>query len=365
MLMQPAHRLALERFRGDGARLLLTGNALHADLGPDEAGSGVFGWLLSMTAQQLGFPVPEGGAGMITRALTRRLAQFGGRVDTGRPVAQVLIRDGRALGIRDQAGATIRARRAVLADVAAPLLYRELVGPAELPSRLVSDLDRFEWDDATLKVNWALRAPIPWRAPEVRQAGTVHLSADLKGLRTFSWQLAGGELPSDPYLILGQMTTSDPGRSPAGTESAWAYTHVPRDVRWTASLLSLLVERIEAVIERHAPGFGESIIARHVQGPDDLQKMDESLVEGAINGGTSALYQQLVFRPVPGLARADTPIDRLFLAGASAHPGGAVHGAPGANAARAALAASGRAGPLYRGLVRAAHRSLYSPAAGH
>jgi phytoene dehydrogenase-like protein len=363
MLMQPAHRLVLEHFRGDGARLLLTGNALHADLGPDEAGSGVFGWLLSMTAQELGFPVPEGGAGMITRALTQRLAEFGGRVDTWRPVAQVLIRDGRAIGVRDEAGDTIRARRAVLADVAAPLLYRDLVGLSELPRRMVADLERFEWDDATIKVNWALRAPIPWSAPEARQAGTVHLSADLKGLRAFSWRLASGEVPSDPYLILGQMTTSDPSRSPAGTESAWAYTHVPRDVRWTPPLLSTVVERIEAVIERHAPGFGQLIMARHVQGPGDLQEMDGSLNQGAINAGTSALYQQMVFRPIPGLARADTPIDRLFLAGASAHPGGAVHGAPGANAARAALAANGRAGPLYRAAMRSAHRSLYPPLA--
>jgi phytoene dehydrogenase-like protein len=117
---------------------------------------------------------------------------------------------------------------------------------------------------------------------------------------------------------------------------------------------------MEAAVERNAPGFRELITARHVQGPLDLEDQDASLVQGAINGGTAGIHQQFFFRPVPGLGRADTPLDRLFLAGSSAHPGGAVHGAAGANAARAALAASGFTGPLYRAAIGAAQRALYS-----
>jgi phytoene dehydrogenase-like protein len=359
MVTQPAHRFAHEQFRGDGARLLVAGNAMHSDLGPDEAGSAVFGWLLSMTAQELGFPVPQGGAGMITAALVRRLLERGGRIDCGRRISRVLLRGSRAIGVRDGDGAPVLARRAVLADVAAPLLYRELLGEDELPPRFVADLDRFEWDDATVKVNWALRAPIPWTAPGVHGAGTVHLGTDLTGLRTFAFDIAVGRVPRQPFLLLGQMSTTDPSRSPAGTESAWAYTHVPRGLRWDSEALAEQVRRMEAVVERNAPGFASLIAARAVQGPLDLQRQDESLVQGAINGGTAAMHQQLFFRPTPGLGRADTPIERLFLAGASAHPGGAVHGAPGANAARAALAANGRAGFAYRAVVGAAQRRLY------
>jgi phytoene dehydrogenase-like protein len=116
---------------------------------------------------------------------------------------------------------------------------------------------------------------------------------------------------------------------------------------------------MQQVVEDHAPGFGARVLARAVAGPADLQGRDGNLVDGAITAGTSAVHQQLVFRPVPGLGRADTPVPGLFLAGASAHPGGAVHGGPGANAARAALAASGATGVLYRGAVRFAHRRLY------
>lgn len=359
MTAQSAHRFVMERFAGEGARLLLAGNAMHTDLGPDEAGSAVFGWLLSMAAQDVGFPVPEGGAGMITDALVRRLSERGGQIDCNRRVEKVLLRGRRAVGIRDAAGDPVLSRRAVLADVAAPILYRELVGEDALPARFVQDLNNFEWDDATIKVNWALREPIPWTARGVYGAGTVHLGTDLAGLRTFAAELAAGRIPKQPFLLLGQMTTADPCRSPAGTESAWAYTHVPRGLCWDRDTACRHVERMEAVVENNAPGFGDLIITRDVQAPLDLQDHDSNLVEGAINGGTAAMHQQFFFRPVPGLARADTPVDRLFLAGSSAHPGGAVHGAAGANAARAALAASGFTGPAYRALIRTAHNAIY------
>jgi phytoene dehydrogenase-like protein len=156
------------------------------------------------------------------------------------------------------------------------------------------------------------------------------------------------------------MTTADPSRSPAGTESVWAYTHVPHREDRTAESVQAVVDRMEDVIDKHAPGFRDLIVGRYVQGPADLERENPSLVDGAINAGTSALHQELVLRPVPGLARADTPVDRLYLSGASAHPGGGLHGACGANAARAALARD-RAGTgrVYAGGVRLAHRAVY------
>ncbi|WP_085916743.1 MULTISPECIES: phytoene desaturase family protein [Pseudonocardia] len=359
-LMQPVRAFAEERFGGDGARLLLFGNALHTDLGPDIAGSAAFGWLLSMLGQDVGFPVPEGGAGMITAALMDRLVHRGGRVSCGRGVREVLVRGGRAVGVRDEQGGPITARRAVLAAVAAPVLYRDLVGEEHLPPRFVTDLDRFSWDFSTVKLDWALSGPIPWTAGEVAGAGTVHLGADLDGMRRYTADLGAGRVPEDRFLLLGQMTTADPTRSPPGTESAWAYTHIPRGLGWTRDEVLGYARRIEDTVERNAPGFRDLIRARAVSGPADLQARDPSLVDGAIGGGTQAVHQQLFFRPVPGLGRADTPVDRLFLAGASAHPGGAVHGGPGANAARAALAADGITGGLYRGLVRRLHRRIYA-----
>ncbi|MCP2164125.1 phytoene desaturase family protein [Goodfellowiella coeruleoviolacea] len=353
-------RLGEERFAGAGARLLYAGNALHTDLGPDVAGSAAFGWLLAMLAQDVGFPVPEGGADQITGALLRRLTARGGRVECGRRVSEVLVAGGRALGVRDAAGQPVRARHAVLADVPAPALYRELVAAHHLPARLLADLDGFQWDNSTIKVDWALSTPIPWLDERVGRSAVVHLGTDLDGLSTFSAELTNKTVPRDPFVILGQMTTSDPSRSPEGTEVVWAYTHVPRGIRWSGDDLRRAADRLEQVIQRHAPGFTDRVLARSVQGPADLEGHNRSLVEGAINAGTAAIHQQLVLRPVPGLGRADTPVDRLFLASASAHPGGGVHGACGANAARAALARAGLGGAAYAAAVRAAHRLIYS-----
>jgi phytoene dehydrogenase-like protein len=356
MLTLPARRLGEELFAGDGARILLAGNAMHTDLGPDQSGSGVFGWLLTMLGQELGFPVPEGGAGRLTDALVARLVARGGRVECGRRVTRVLINGGRALGVRDAGGEPVRARLGVLADVPAPALYRDLVGAEALPARLVRDLDHFEWDDATIKVDWSLSGPIPWHVPEVGAAGTVHLGADLDGLAGIGTDLACGRVPGTPFLLLGQLAAADPTRSPAGTETVWAYTHVPRGGRWDADRLRRHADLIEQTIEKHAGGFRSRIQGRAISGPAELEAHNASLVEGAIDAGTAALHQQLIFRPVPGLGRADTPIGRLFLASASAHPGGGVHGAPGANAARAALASTRYP---YRVAMRAINRLVY------
>lgn len=359
LAMLPVRRYVEERFRGDGAALLFAGNALHTDLGPDQAGSAVFGWLLAMLGQSAGFPVPVGGAGRVVEALLARLRARGGRVECGRPVTSVLHARGRAVGVADARGGTVRARRAVLADVSAPLLYERLVGHRHLPDRLVADLAAFQWDHATVKVDWALDRPVPWTAGGARRAGTVHLGGDLDGLTDYSTALATGRLPDEPFTLLGQMTLSDPSRSPAGTETVWAYTHVPQSLATDKDACRRQAERMEALVERHAPGFRASIRARHVALPGDLEAHDPSLLGGAINAGTAAPHQSLVFRPVPGLGRPDTPIDRLYLAGASAHPGGGVHGVPGLNAARAALTRNGPAGPAYAAAIRALHKRLY------
>ena len=350
----PVRRLGEERFAGDGARLLLTGNAMHGDVPPDGAGSGIFGWLLAMLGQDVGFPVPRGGAQRLADALVRRFEAGGGLLRTSAPVEGIEVSGGRAVGVRLADGSGVRARRAVLADVSAPVLYRELVGLQHLPERLGRDLDRFHWDNPTVKVNWALDRPVPWRSVDTRSAGTVHLGVDLDGFVDFAADLSVRRVPKEPFVLFGQMTTSDATRSPAGTESAWAYTHVPQGPEWTPERVAEQVASVEAAVETVAPGFGATIVGRNVQSPDDLERADANLVGGAVNGGTASVHQQLFLRPTPGTGRPETPLEGLFLASASAHPGGGVHGACGWNAARSALSASGRLGPARRSLVRTA-----------
>jgi phytoene dehydrogenase-like protein len=285
--------------------------------------------------------VPEGGAGRLTDALVRRLAARGGRLCCDTAVARVLVRDGHAVGVSTTDGTELRARRAVLADVSAPALYRELLAGVDLPARVRFGLRRFQWDHGTVKVDWALSGRIPWTAEPARRAGTLHLGDSMADLRAFDAQLRAGRLPDRPFLLVGQMTTADPTRSPPGTETAWAYTHVPQGTWDDTRDTDAVTARVEAEIERRAPGFGELVLGRHVFTPVSMQAADANLVGGAVNGGTAAWRQQLVLRPVPGGGTARTPVRSLYLASASAHPGGGVHGACGANAAHAALRDAG------------------------
>jgi phytoene dehydrogenase-like protein len=359
MVLLSARRFGDEWFAGDGAKLLVAGCAMHADISVDSAGSAAFGWLMAMVGQRFGFPVPQGGSGMLPAALAARLRSRGGVVRTGEAVERVVVRGRRAVGVVTAGGETLRARRGVLADVNAPALYHDLVGDEHLPDRFVKDLRLFQWDPSTVKLDWALSEPVPWRSPDVRGAGTVHLDVDMNGLTSYAAAINRGEIPEHPFVLFGQMTTSDPSRSPDGTESAWAYTHVPNLPTLPSRGLAATAERVEEIVERHAPGFRDLIVGRSVQWPADLEAHNPSLRRGAINGGTAQLHQEAIFRPTVGLGGAATPIDRLFLAGSSAHPGGGVHGGPGANAARAALARSGVSGWATRRATAAAMSRLY------
>lgn len=343
----PVRRLAEETFRGDGGAWLLAGNALHADLTPDSAGGGLFGWVLCGLAQQHGFPVPEGGAQQLTAALVRRLERHGGRIECGVEVERVVVRSGRAVGVRTADGQETSSN-AVLAGTGAPRLYLELVGEEHLPPGFAGELRSFQYDSSTIKVDWSLDGPIPWKAEAARRAGTIHVADDMDALTRTTSQLSRSLIPDQPFLVMGQYSMVDETRQPPGKETAWAYTHVPQRSKgdaggeltgtWDNREVDVFVGRMEAEIECRAPGFRELIRHRHVFTPGKLEAANPNLVGGAVNSGTAQIHQQLVFRPTPGLGRSETPVRGLYLAGSSAHPGGGVHGAAGANAARAMLA---------------------------
>ncbi len=348
----PVERLGDETFTGRGGQLLLAGCALHADLTPQASVGGFLGWMLAAIGQQHGWPVPEGGSGSLSAAMVRRLEWAGGRVECGRPVVRIEVASGRAAAVHTADGERIVARRAILADVVAPSLYRDLVDRSAVPARVFDDLSRYQRGAATFKVNWTLDGRLPWADPDVARSGTVHVTRSVEELTMNAAQLATGQIPDAPFCLVGQMTVADPTRSPAGTQAVWAYTSVPQRIRADAageidglsseSDVARFADRIQARIEAFAPGFTSCIRRRDIQDPASMQRDDVNLLGGDKSLGTAQLHQQLVFRPIVGLARTETPIPGLFLASASAHPGGGVHGACGANAARAALWADRR-----------------------
>ncbi len=347
-LLTPAMEMGRWRFQHEGPRLLLAGNAGHADIPLDSPGSGLMGLLLTMLGQTVGFPVPEGGAGKITEALASRVESLGGEIRCNAEVTKIVVDGGRASAVRTADGQQFRAHRAVIADVIAPALFGELLDQSDVPARTKRAMKHFELDPGTVKIDWALDGPVPWASPPQHAPGTVHIADSVEQMSETLAQVGARAIPAKPFVLTGQMTTTDPSRSPAGTESLWAYTHVPqhaiRDAGdggirgvWDRDDCERFADRMQARIEEHAPDLASRIVARRVLGPREMEARNANLVGGSINGGTSQLHQQLIFRPVPGMGRAETGIAGLYLGSASAHPGGGVHGAPGSNAARAAV----------------------------
>ncbi|MBB3038777.1 phytoene desaturase family protein [Hoyosella altamirensis] len=323
-LALPVRRMEHELFESRAARLLLRGNALHADVPVSAPISGMVGYVLTMLAQDGGFPTPRGGAQQLTSALVRRLEAGGGRVSCGARVRHILVRSGRADGVVTEGGDTLRARRALIADVSAPDLYESLLPSSAIPERVREGIKKFQWDPPVVKSNYVVQGEIPWASPLAAGAGTVHI---------------GGDDDQDRLILFGQMTAADSTRSPAGLTTAWAYTKAPRGSTEPEhrEIAAAMTEKIDT----YAPGFTDRLVDVEVQTGSQLECDNENLRGGAVNSGTFELFQQYVFRPIPGLADNHTPVKGLYLGSASAHPGGGVHGMCGWNAAHSALEARG------------------------
>jgi phytoene dehydrogenase-like protein len=315
-------------FDGGAARAWLYGSAMHGDTPPNKPGGAIAAAYLNWMGHAVGWPSPRGGAGALAGALVSYLESLGGVVRCGARVASVTSAGGRATGVVVDGGERIDAP-IVIADVM-PHALAALAGDA-LSGWYRALIKRYVYGPGTLKLDWALDGPIPWTNPDVRGAGTVHVGgAEDELLATIAASAEG--LPEKPFLLMGQQSIADPTRAPAGKHTAWAYTHGPAAATgWDAH-----AERVEAQVERYAPGFRDLILARHVLSPADLQARNANLVGGDVGGGSYVL-RQVIFRPVPTLTPYRTPLKGLFLGSAAAFPGGAVHGVPGDAAAAAAL----------------------------
>jgi phytoene dehydrogenase-like protein len=311
---------------------------MHADIGPDDRfGAGV-GYLLGLTATTGGYIVPRGGAQSITNALITLLEEHGGRLRLGARVETIIVKDRRACAVRLQGGEEIRVRRAVMADTAAPSLLLDLVDSAELPRRVVRKMQGFCFGWGTFKLDWALTSAVPWSCEHARRSAVVHAGESVDDLSRVAHEVRSGKLPERPYLVIGQQSLLDPSRAPPGRHTLYAYTHVPSHVEggWQEHA-ARFADRVEQRIEALAPGFRETILARQIASPDELQAMDENLVGGDLGGGSNTWSRQLMFRPVFPYFRYRMPIRALYLCSSYAHPGGGVHGMCGYNAAQIAL----------------------------
>ncbi len=251
---------------------------------------------------------------------------------------------GRVVGVELENGERLSGR-IVIADVT-PHALLALAGDA-LNGRYAEALRRFRYGPSTLKLDWALSEPVPWTAPEAREAGTVHVGGTEQEMLD-ALAPTGRRLPERPLLLFGQQSIADPTRAPAGQHTAWAYTHGPQEADWEAET-ERHVERVEAQIERFAPGFRDLILARHVQSPAELQRRNPNLVAGDVGAGSYTL-DQVIFRPLPSLSS-------LSHAGARPVPR-QLRDVPGRRRSRRA-----RTGRGPRGAARGARPARVAPAA--
>lgn len=325
-------------FRTDAAQRIIPALALHTDVGPDDPFGAIVGFMLTMLASSGGFAVPEGGAASITKALLRRFEAKGGQLKLGARVKRILVREGAACAVITERGEEIAANRAIVADTSAPALYLKLLDRALVPSPIVAAMQRFPYGFGTFKMDWALDGQVPWLAEDAARAAVVHTGDNVDDLARFTAQVRQGELPDNPYLVIGQQSLVDPTRAPAGKHTLWAYSRVPSHIEggWKARA-NFFADRIEDRLEKLAPGFKKRILARFVVTPPDLETMDENLVGGDLGGGSAQIQHQLFFRPVFPYFRYRTPIRGLYLGSSYTHPGAGVHGACGYNAAHAVI----------------------------
>ena len=342
-LLEPVEAWTAATFAEPGARMLVAGHATHGDVAVDAAGSMPPALLLAMVAQTRGMPVPVGGAGTLAGAFVQAAEEAGVVVRTGVRVTQVVVRGGRAVGVRCADGSGLGVRRAVVADIAPELLARDLVGEEHLPAAWLAQLRRHRYGSGYFRLDVDLSAPAPWAGQGLAEAMVVHVTGDLDELATAQAQVSRGLLPADPPLIVGQQDRADPSRVPAGAASLWVECHCPAVPKgdaadelaadWAAGFAERVLDRLEA----RAPGLNGLVVDTTVTTPLDLQRRDPNLVGGNVAGGSAAPDQLLVFRPVAGWSSYALPVRGLYLCGAATHPGGDVHGMPGRNAAAKVL----------------------------
>jgi phytoene dehydrogenase-like protein len=319
-----------QTFASERAHGVLAPWVLHTGLGPDNAGSGFMTQVIGVAVQEGGMPIPRGGGARLVEALVRLIEDNGGSCETGRDVERVLVRDGKAAGVRTADGEEIPATRAVIANVTPTQLYGRLVeGHAELGSR-------FRYGRSEMQIHFALSEPPRWEGDErLGQTAIVHLTPGLDGVSRAVNEAERGLLPAEATVVVGQPLTMDPSRAPEGAGLLWIQLQeLPWQVKgdaageldvgegtWTEQLRERYADRIQARIARHVPNLESSIRKRVTLSPADLQAANVNLHQGDPYSGALTLDQNLLWRPLPANPGHATPVKRLWHIGASTHPG--------------------------------------------
>lgn len=320
-------------FESPKVKTMMAAWGMHLDFAPDIAGGALFPYLESMGNQAFGMVIGAGGADTIVKAMTGLIAKKGGILKLNSPVIRIEVENGRACAARLADGTRIDARRAVVANIHPQLVFGTMVEPAPAIAAFNRRITRFRAGPGTMMIHLALDSPLDWSGGEaLRRFAYVHVAPDLAMMGGVYSEAASGLLPAEPILVVGQPTAIDPTRAPAGKHTLWIQVRaLPALIHGDAAgaiaakhwdeAKAPYADRVLDILEQHAPGLREKIIGRAVASPLDLERENPCLVGGDSLSGSHHLDQNFLFRPVAGYSRYRTPVDRLFLCGASTWPG--------------------------------------------
>jgi phytoene dehydrogenase-like protein len=313
LAMQSAWRLARSWFKGVKAQALFAGNSAHAIFPLQHPSSAGFGLMLCMSGHAVGWPIARGGSQAIADALASYFLSLGGEIKVGAPVSSM---------------SDLPRARAFLFDVTPRQLAR--IAGSTFPSDYLGRLQRHRYGSGVFKMDWALDGPIPWRDPRCSEAGTLHLGGTLEEVAAAELDVWRGVLPEKPFVLLSQPSLFDSTRAPNGLHTAWGYCHVPNGCTVD------MTQRIEAQVERFAPGFRSRVLARHTMSPTEMEAYNANYIGGDIAGGVQS-FRHLFVRPLGRWGAYSTPVKGLYICSSSMPPGGGVHGMCGHFAAKLAL----------------------------
>ncbi len=311
--IRSAESLAKQLFRGERARAIFAGMAAHSFLPLNHSLSAAFGMMLALFGHGVGWPIPRGGSQAIVDALAAYLRSLGGEIVTDVEVTSIEM---------------LPTARALLFDITPQQLLR--IAGDHLPTNYRHSLERYRYGPGVFKIDYALDGPLPWKAQECLRAGTVHLGGTLSEVMLSERQIGQGIPAEKPFVLLAQQSLFDPTRAPVGKHTVWAYSHIPNGSTFD------MTKRIDAQIERFAPGFQDRILAKNVIPPNELEAYNANYIGGDINGGVADLFQFFT-RPTIRLNPYTTPNKRIYICSSSTPPTGGVHGMCGYYAAKAAL----------------------------
>ena len=336
-LMMSPRAWLYQTFESDHVKATLAAWGMHLDFAPDIAGGAVFPYLEGMAGQAFGMVLGAGGASTMTNAMVKMIETRGGQVHCNAEVTEINQAAGRAFGITLANGTTIKAQKAVIANVA-PSALTKLTGGTG--GRHEKAMQNFQHAPGTMMIHIAMDALPNWTARELKRFAYVHLAPSMDQMARTYAQAKAGLLPDEPVIVCGQPTVVDPSRAPAGKHVLWLQIRMaPGQIKgdakseitatnWTDAA-EPFANRALDILERYAPGTRKHILGQHIVTPDMLEADNPNLVGGDQVCGSHHLHQHFMNRPARGYADGTTPIKNLYHTGAAVWPGGGTGAGPG------------------------------------